>query len=273
MSIVRHFGPYEVFVLRDGQFEAPAKALVHTGGESKLEAFKAQLGSDTLPIDVNCFLLRGPNGLTLIDSGCGTAWGENFGKARQSLEDMGIFPMDIDQILITHIHTDHVLGLFDEDEAYFPRALILVPAEDFAFFTDPEAKLSVPPERRGGFDLAEKIERVYGDRLELIEDALALESIEAYPLPGHTPGHTGYRIGSGNEALMVIGDALHLANHQPSDPDLAFVFDLDPVLAAETRKALLQHLQTSGDVSVGGHTPGFGRLKTVDGVLRIVAEE
>lgn len=130
---LRHFGQYDVILLRDGVFEAPAQVLIHADGSPARQRAIEALGKPMLQVDVNCFALRSADGIILVDAGTGTAWGPKYGHARSALQEAGIAPDQIQLILLTHIHGDHALGLFDGDASYFPNAEIVVPARDFAF--------------------------------------------------------------------------------------------------------------------------------------------
>ena len=88
----RRFGPFEVLILRDGFFEAPSDVLTHISGEDARHRAITDWGKPLIGIDVNCFALRGPDGLTLVDAGTGTAWGAAFGHARAALQANGHSP-------------------------------------------------------------------------------------------------------------------------------------------------------------------------------------
>jgi len=145
-------------------------------------------------MDINCFALRNADGFTVVDVGAGPSWGPTFGQARTAMREAGIALEEVQRILRTHIHDDHVLGLFDEGTPYFPHAEVLVPEKDLAFFTDPGAWHATPEARRGGFDMAEQLQKIYGPRVRRIPEGPVLAGIEARPLPVHTPGHTGYLV-------------------------------------------------------------------------------
>lgn len=256
-----HIGQYDVTLLRDGLFEAPADVLIHTDGDVARQHAIASWGKPTLQVDVNCFLLRGPAGLLLIDAGTGTSWGPKYGHARSALHEAGIAPDEIQSVLLTHIHGDHALGLLDGDKPYFPYAEVFVPERDIVFFTDPAEREAVPEARRGGFKVAEQLQRVYGSRIRRIGAGEARPGIEAHPLPGHTPGHTGYLVRGDDNSLLIWGDTLHVGDLQPGDPKIGLAYDLDPEQAARTRRAALEDAAREGWIVAGGHITGFGRVQ------------
>lgn len=256
------FGRFELLLLKDGVFEAFSEVLTHTAGPEARQAAIAALGRPAFSIDVNCFALRGPGGPMLIDAGTGTAWGEAFGHARAALAAEGLSPGDIRRVLLSHLHGDHALGLFDGDDPYFPQAEIWVPRADLAFFIDAQARASLPKARQGGFDIAERLLRLYDGRVRLIDPGEILPGIELHALPGHTPGHSGYLIRGEQQSLMLLGDVLHLAGLQAADPELGLEYDLDRAAAAATRRTVLAQSAREGWLVSGGHIHGFGRVRS-----------
>ncbi len=120
----RRFGLYEVSILHDGFYEAPIDVLTHAAGPAARDGAIATWGRPTLRIVVNCFLLRGPAASPSSIAGTGTAWGEAYGHARTALKSFGLTRESVDRVLITHLHGDHALGLFDGEAAYFPHARV-----------------------------------------------------------------------------------------------------------------------------------------------------
>lgn len=265
-------GPYEVVPLLDGIFEAKPEVLSHTArAEALARAHEARQGAG-VHIVVNAFALRGPDGVSLVDAGTGTAWGPALGHLRQALSGAGIDPATIRRVLLTHIHGDHALGLLDGDAPWLPRAEILVPEADLRFFTDPAAREAVPEARRGAFDIAARLQRAYGARLQTIPPGpvAAMPGIEAHPLPGHTPGHSGFLLRGAPRDLLLWADALHLLHEQAADPELGLTFDLDPVQAMHTRRAMLAEAAERGWVIGGAHVPGFSRVERAGEAFRIL---
>ncbi|MGI4959058.1 MAG: AidB family quorum-quenching N-acyl homoserine lactonase [Janthinobacterium lividum] len=268
--MTRRFGRYETHLLCDGVFRAPADILVHMGGEDARRQAIERLGKPEIQIDVNCFVLRSADGITLIDTGAGSVWGPTFGQARLAMGELGIAPAQVDRVLLTHLHDDHALGLFDGDAAYFPNAQILVPHIDLAYFTDAKALEATPEAGRGAFAIASKLQDVYGDRIQEIAEGPVLDGIEARALPGHTPGHTGYLLHDSVRSLMIWADTLHVAEIQPEDPAIGLVFDLDSAMAARTRLSQLEQAAEAGWVVAGGHITGFNQVERAGNGFRIV---
>jgi glyoxylase-like metal-dependent hydrolase (beta-lactamase superfamily II) len=269
VTTTRRFGPYDVTILKDGQFEPPNDVLMHAGGETALKAAIDRLAGAALRLDVNCFLLRGDGGLILVDAGIGPAWGAAFGHARTALQALGVAPEQIGRVLLTHLHTDHALGLLDGQAAWLPRAEIFIPGTDLAYFTDAAVRAALPEDRQQPFDITAGLLAAYDGRITTIEagEVPGLPGIELVPLPGHTPGHSGYLL-YGPETLLLWADTVHVGDLQPGDPGLGLIFDVDPAQAMQTRLATFQMAEQKRWTVAGAHVTGFGRIERAGEAFR-----
>ncbi|MFG1393809.1 MBL fold metallo-hydrolase [Xanthobacter agilis] len=218
--------------------------------------------ADHTSIHINCYLVCGGGRTVLIDAGAGgfKQWG---GRLKTNLLLAGIQPSEIDAILLTHAHPDHVGGLMDASgTAVFPNAELVAHHLEVAFWQD-DGNLSRAPERaRGNFLVARQAFEGYRDRLRTFEGGEVLPGITAMPLPGHTAGHTGYRFDSGNKSLLIWGDIVHFPQIQVPRPDVSIAFDQDAHLAADTRSRLLDCVAAEQLLIAGMHLgePGFARI-------------
>ena len=269
MPHVYWIGETRIDLLHDGVFETSRDNLCHVAGDEARAKSLDRWGPGPLRLDVNAFLLRGPTGTALVDAGAGTDWGPAFGRAGAALQAAGVAPEEIDRVLVTHIHGDHVLGLVDGIRPTLPRAEILVPRDDLAFFTDPVQRAALPSARHGGFDAAERLVAAYAGRLRPISPGAVASGLTAVPLPGHTPGQVGYLLQDRDAALFLWADALHLDELQAEDPDTGLVYDLDPMTAAATRLSILARAAAEGWVVGGNHISGFRRVIAVDRGFRL----
>lgn len=258
-SETRRIGAYDVSILQDGIFEAPLEVLIHAGGEAARDAAVALWGQPRVSIVVNCFALKGPDGVTLVDAGTGPSWGPAMGHAPAAMAAAGIDPVEVRQVLITHLHGDHVLGLFDGDAPRFPQAEIIVPETDLGFFGNEANRARTPENRRGGFAVAASLQQHYAGRIRTVTGAVR-PGVTLIPLPGHTLGHSGYLIEGEGETLLLWGDALHLSDLQASAPDIGFVYDFDAATALASRRAVLARAEREGWFVSGGHIEGFRRV-------------
>jgi glyoxylase-like metal-dependent hydrolase (beta-lactamase superfamily II) len=255
----RRFGSYDVLILDDGVFEAPLDVLIHADGETARDEAVARWGKPKVNIPVNCFALRGVGGITLVDAGTGPSWGEAMGHAPAAMAKMGIAPGEIERVLITHLHGDHALGLFDGERARFPKAEIIVPEVDFGFFGDEANRARTPQNKQGGFAVTAAVKKHYGDRIHSAPAGPVRPGITLVPLPGHTAGHSGYLI-EGDTPLLLWGDALHLSDLQATEPGIGFVYDFDAATARASRRAILERAAREGWLVSGGHIEGFRRV-------------
>lgn len=218
---------------------------------------------DHTSIHINCYLVRGGGRTVLIDAGAGgfKQWG---GRLRTNLLLAGIQPSEIDAILLTHAHPDHIGGLMDASRAeVFPNAELIAHHREVAFWQD-DGNLSRAPERaRGNFLVARQAFDGYRNRLRTFDAGEVLPGMTAVPLPGHTAGHTGYRLDSGNKSLLVWGDIVHFPQIQVPRPEVSIAFDQDALLAAETRKRLLDSVASDRLLIAGMHLGelGFARIE------------
>lgn len=230
---------------------------------------------DHTSIHINCYLVRGGGRTVLIDAGAGgfKQWG---GRLKANLLLAGIDLSEIDAILLTHAHPDHVGGLMDASgAAVFPNAELVAHHGEVAFWKD-DGNLSRAPDRaRGNFLVARQAFDGYRDRLRIFEGGEVLSGITAMPLPGHTAGHTGYRFDSGDKSLLVWGDVVHFPQIQVLRPEVSIAFDQDSHLAADTRSRLLDCVAAEQLLIAGMHLgePGFARIKRTGGSYDIAYAE
>lgn len=221
----------------------------------------AQRPPDMLENPFTVTLIRTGDRLVLIDAGFGPQADAPLGRLVPNLAAIGVQPGDIDMVVVSHFHGDHISGLKDGNGApVFPNAEVLVPQGEMAFWLDEGEASRAPENRRGGFAAAQRIFsqegpntltlRPYDDGEEL---APGIVAVAAY---GHAPGHMAFRVHSGDAQLLLLSDAAHLPFLFVRNPGWSVMFDMDRAMAVETRVRLLD-MAAADRMMVAGYHWGF----------------
>ena len=194
------------------------------------------------PSSVNCFVLRLNFKTFLIDAG-------NFdekGSLVTKLATINVRPKNVDYILLTHLHPDHVGGLIDKDgKAVFPNAKVYVTYEEWKYWSPIIAKQK--PE-----EILYKFHNAYNGKIQTLSFGEPIVSnLYAVKAVGHTPGHCFYRYSN----IRFIGDLVHAVDLQVEHPEYCASFDNDKKQAYQTRVASLESLSKEGNLVFGAHIP------------------
>jgi glyoxylase-like metal-dependent hydrolase (beta-lactamase superfamily II) len=221
------------------------------------------LPSDTVTLEQNALVTNTGDRLVLFDNGMGAEkmFGPTTGKLVASLKQAGIDPKDIDALVITHAHIDHVGGMMGEGGARnFPNAQIYISQADHDFWTD-EGKLGTP--MKAFVEVARKNLGPNRDRIVFVKDGQeVVPGVQALAIPGHTIGHTMYMITSGEKSICNVGDLTHHQVLLLERPRLEFAYDTDPKQAAATRVKALDMLAAQKIPLLAYHFPwpGIGHV-------------
>ena len=239
-------GSYQLTALYDGTWFLPIddKFVRNANGRAVAEAFTAAfLPPRVLPISFTALMVNAGGRLVLIDTGTAGQVADTAGVMLDNLAAAGVKPADVDTILISHFHPDHINGIKTKDGGkVFPNAEILVPEGEWAFWMDDanmartDAKSAVHRyflnARRIFSDIAKEVRRFKPGA----EVAPGIESVAAY---GHTPGHTAFAIHSGGHSLLAMSDTVRNPYLFARHPEWQPVFDMDGPLAVKARKQML----------------------------------
>jgi glyoxylase-like metal-dependent hydrolase (beta-lactamase superfamily II) len=260
-------GDLEVTSLYDG---AAVFDLHWLNGETAtIDGVVKALNEDPHLLDVSDtgFLVNTGKQLILVDVGSGTWFGGGtFGHLAGSLRSAGYTPEEVDLVLVTHLHSDHIGGLTTRDgKRVFPNAEIYVAKSESDFWLSRETAAKAPKEAQPFFDSAQAIAAPYikaGKWHTFNGSEPIVDGMQLVPLSGHTPGHTGYEFSSKGQKIFFLGDTIHAQNVQLQHPEVTVVFDIDPTAAAATRNQLLPKLAHEDVVIASPHMlfPGLGRL-------------
>ena len=268
LSAYRHtVGSFEVIALSDGAFDLPVQIFPKADpAETAKILTSTGAATDKMGTAVNAFLVNTGDRLVLIDSGAGQLFGPTLGRFAANLTALGIDPATVDVIAMTHLHPDHFGGLLTSDaKLAFPNAAIFIAEADTKFWLDEATAAKVPAENKPFFDQARMMVGPYvaAQRYQpAVDGKEVVAGVTAIAAPGHTPGHTMYRISSGDQTLLIWGDIVHSASLQFSHPDWAIAFDTDQDLAIATRTKVFDMTATDKLTVAGAHLPfpGIGHV-------------
>jgi glyoxylase-like metal-dependent hydrolase (beta-lactamase superfamily II) len=250
-----------VFTYKVGAITVSTLAESQGGGNTRIligatpEMVEKYLPDGTFPNAVNAFFVKTPDKTILIDAGFGR-------KLFDNLKEFNTSPEQIDVVLITHMHGDHIGGMLRDGKKSFPNAELYISKEEHDYWM------------KGGNEAQAKVIDAYKDKLKLF-DAQPLGSVTKDVIPGvkaiaaygHTPGHTVFLFDSGGEQLLVWGDLTHAMKIQMPCPEVAVTYDVDPAMAVVSRKKILEYVSANNIPIAGMHIafPSIGKVKSGDG--------
>lgn len=259
-------GSAQGWVLSDGMLMLDrVHGLVVTNAEK--EDLDKLLMEHFLPTDharapLNTVYLEIGGKKVLVDCGYGADVNPTTGRQHEAMKAAGLYPEEIDVVVITHAHPDHLSGYtMANGETRFPGAELVFPEKEYNYWTN-ENNRTEP--LSGLFDNMAANVRAAGDRVKTVKPGESivpgLDLVEAY---GHTPGHCALMVHDGEESLLVTADSF---NHQVlflEHPEYVFGFDLNPDMAVQTRKEMLDRVATDRQRILAYHFgfPGLGHIR------------
>ena len=236
-------GDITLTAINDGFGRRPLEGFVRNAelADVKKAMEAAFLPSDALNITFTTLVLQQGDKLTLIDTGNGDSGAPTSGTWAANFKAAGFDPKNVSTVVFSHFHGDHINGFRLKDgTAMFPNAEVMVPAAEWAFWTD-ESKASAAPEAmKGAFAAVKRVFAPVAKDVKQFEPGKEiLPGVTAIAAPGHTPGHTVFAVSSGNGKLMIMSDTTNHPALFVRNPEWSAVFDMDGPQAATTRKKLL----------------------------------
>ena len=221
---------------------------------------KSFIPSGKAPASVNAFLIQAGGKNILVDSGFGTIL-PGASQLERCLSDIGLTPENIDCVLLTHMHTDHIGGLLKHKKRAFPKAKILVSKPELDYWTN----LAEKDAANANAALVKILLAEYGQdvRPPFALGAAVLPGVTSIGAAGHTPGHSVFLVDSEGKSLLIIGDLIHAAVLQFPLPDECASYDMDAPAAVKVRKAVLTMAADKGIPVAGMHMPfpAMGQVK------------
>lgn len=252
----RRVGAVTVAMVSDGLLGIDPKLLPNSKPEEVTPLLEAAgLPQGPVRASINTFVVDLPGMRVLIDAGLGPNLAETAGCLHENLSAAGVTPESVDVILLTHLHRDHVRGITGNDgNALFPNAQVMLHEADLAFWTDDGEESRAPAFAKQYFPIARAALQPYASHTSTFSaSGEVLPGVEAIHAPGHTPGHTMYRITSGADSLLIAADIVHLPALQFPRPDWSIVLDVDPEQAARTRMRVLDAAAIDHELLTGMH--------------------
>lgn len=260
-----NLGKFRIVALSDGTLPLDLHPLLRGISKKQIDAMLQRgFARNPLETSINAYLIDTGSHVVLVDTGAGELFGNVGGKLPESLAAAGYQPAQISDVLITHIHTDHTGGLTRGGQMMFPNATIHVGQADVDFFLDranldkglkpqylEEALKTVGPYQRAG-----KLK-------PFAAESEILPGITAIPTPGHTPGHSFFRVTSEGESIDFWGDIMHVGLIQFARPEVTIAFDVNQDAARAQRLGQFETAADEQRLSAVAHLPfpGIGHIR------------
>ena len=216
------------------------------------------------------YIVKTPHHTILVDSCIGNdkprplrpQWNmKTDGTYMRALASAGFSVDEIDYVMCTHLHVDHVgWNTRLEGDRWvptFPNARYIFAKDEFDYWTEQHAKTAVPPFADSVLPIVE------ARRAEIVRNDYEIgDHARILPAPGHTPGHVAFAFGRGRDTAVVSGDLMH-SPLQARYPELSAKFDVDQAQAAVTRRNFLEHYCDTDTLCCTAHfpSPSVGKIR------------
>ena len=249
-------GDMAVTVIQDLPGEMPISIFSGPASEKAKSKYftngKAEAG-------INAFLLRAGGRTVLFDAGTGTLF-QSPGKLADTLASLGIKPEDVDFVLLTHMHLDHIGGLLREEKRAFPKAKVMVSKPEL----DSWIALADKDPSNANAAKVKAVVAAYGADIQTFAFGdTPLPGVTALDASGHTPGHTAYQLTADGKNLLIVGDLIHAMSLQFPLPDECASYDMNPPQAVAARKRIFALAAQKAIPIAGMHFPFANALGTV----------
>jgi glyoxylase-like metal-dependent hydrolase (beta-lactamase superfamily II) len=233
-------GDLQITAINDGFFTRPLQGFIRNAEMPAVQALLAEqsLPTETVTIPFTTLVVNDGRRLTLIDTGNGNSGAPTSGRWMDNFRAAGFAPEQVDTIVISHFHGDHINGLrLKEGGAVFPNAEVHVPAPEWAFWMSDERMNAAPDAMKGAFANVRRVfspiaanVKQYAPGTEVVT---GINSIAAH---GHTPGHCAFAVGG---KLLAMSDTTNHPALFVRQPGWQAIFDMDGGVAEVSRRRML----------------------------------
>jgi glyoxylase-like metal-dependent hydrolase (beta-lactamase superfamily II) len=250
-------GSFEVTALYDGNLRIGPQIL-HGIDQAAVPGLLAREFADTnekgVLTSINAFLVNTGAHLILVDAGMGTCGGPATGHVLENLKAAGYRAEDVDAVLITHMHGDHVCGLAKAGERQFPNATVYASDPEIAYWLTTAPNDTAAESKKGVQKMMQPYQAA-GKLKGFKPGAELFPGVTAVDTHGHTPGHTSYLFQSAGRSFLAFGDIAHVHALQFAHPEITIDYDSDQPTARAARLALFDRLAKEGWSFGGSHMP------------------
>ena len=222
--------------------------------------------TNPVELSLNAFLVQTGSHTILVDTGVGQLYGPgNGGKIFASLAVAGVHPEQVTDVLLTHLHDDHMGGLVRDGNLVFANATVYVSKPDLDFFSDPSNATKAHYDKKY-FDEAAKCIKPYVDAGKVktfTETTEIVPGVTASLHPGHTPGSAFYTVESGGQKIVFVGDIVHVASVQFPKPKVTIDYDVSQKNAERARQEDFAQFSRDRTLIAIPHIPfpGIGHVR------------
>jgi len=261
-------GRITVTALWDGTLDMPVDQVFKKPDPAQLKALLARhYLTPAMPMSVNAFVIDTGQRIVMVDTGTGASkmFGDKLGHVLANLRASGYTPEQVDEIYLTHMHTDHVGGLTVDGKAVYPNAVVRADVHEAGHYLSRE-KMAASKGDAEDFESAMAMLDPYvkSGRFKPFDGRTELvPGVRAEPAAGHTPGHSIYIVQSEGEKLILWGDLMHVAAVQFPLSAATVVFDAMPALSKANRERIYREAAREGAWVAAAHVgfPGIGKLR------------
>jgi glyoxylase-like metal-dependent hydrolase (beta-lactamase superfamily II) len=257
-------GRFEVTVISDGFIDFPFNFFTGVTADQARQAAQSvyAAGNNGIRASFSTYLINDGERYILVDSGPAGTVSRTSGYLPSTLEALGVKQTDIDVVILSHAHVDHIAGMVTGNRNNYPNAEVYIDRRDVRAFTDPSIEARAPEIVKSSFAAAAQLVRLYPRLQQIDGNRQIARGISVFDLSGHTPGQIGVKIEDGGQSLNLVSDMIfHPAAH-PALPGLGIIFEMDKAAADAARARFFAQAAEEKSLIAATHMPfpGVGRI-------------